>query len=435
MATVEGSKGVMEGRSVAASTTGPDPGSPPIAPHRAFDEAEFWRKIPGYAALDAETFLDPSWQSRNTVRSPQDLARALGPAADERFLEDLRAGIVASAMAVRVSPYIVGLIDWSEPVADPLRRQFLPLASEREPDHPALVRDSLAEQAHSPVPGLTRRYPDKALFLALDTCPVYCSFCTRSYAVGPDTDAVRKVALRVDRTRWAEVFRWLAENPDVEDVVVSGGDAYNLTPSALREIAANLLAIDSIRRVRIATKGLAVLPSRIGRDADWTAAIVEWAAAARQQMVQVSLHTHFNHPREITWVTRAAMQLLFREGVVVRNQSVLLRGVNDDAETMALLVKRLGYLQIQPYYVYLHDMVAGAETFRTSLQTALDIDIEVRGRTAGFNTPTFVVDLPGGGGKRSVHSYESYDRASGVSVFRSPAIAPERLYRYHDPVR
>lgn len=407
----------------------------PDMSHRIFDEGEFWRRVPGYAELDTDQFLDPAWQARSSVRSVDDLAQVVSPKADQAFLDDLRRGVETSSMSVRVSPYIIGLIDWTRPRTDPLRRQFLPLASEREKDHPALATDSLAEQAFSPVPGLTRRYHDKALFLPINTCPVYCSFCTRSYAVGLDTPEVSKLALRADRQRWAQAFAWLSENPEVEDVVVSGGDAFNLNARAIEEISAALLAIPSLRRIRIATKGLAVLPSRITHDRVWTAAILNWVQRARDQGISVAIHTHFNHPNEITWVTRDAAELLFRAGVVVRNQSVLLRGVNDSCEVMTRLIKRLGHLHISPYYVYLHDMVAGGEGFRTSLQTAIDLEKQVRGATAGFHTPTFVVDLPGGGGKRSVHSFESYDRASGRSVFISPAVNNSRKYFYFDPLR
>ena len=338
-------------------------------------------------------------------------------------------------MTLRVSPYIIGLIDWADPASDPLRRQFLPMGSEREPDHPDLILDSLAEQADSPVPGLIRRYPDKALLLTVNTCPVYCAFCTRSYAVGLNTPTVAKAQLRANRSRWAEAFAWLRDHPEVEDVVVSGGDAYNLSPAALRELGEALLGIPSVRRIRIATKGLAVLPSRIGRDPAWTKALLNFVEAGRRKMVSVALHTHFNHPNEISWVTRDAAELLFQAGVIVRNQSVLLRGVNDRADTMHQLIKRLGHLHIQPYYVYMHDMVSGTETYRTTLQTALDLEKELRGRTAGFHMPTFIVDLPGGGGKRGIHSFETYDRVAGVSTFRSPAIDQKRIFRYFDPRR
>jgi lysine 2,3-aminomutase len=241
--------------------------------------------------------------------------------------------------------------------------------------------------------------------------------------------------LRVDRLRWQRAFDWLEKHPEVEDVVLSGGDVFNLSPAAICEISKRLLNIASIRRIRIATKGLAVIPSRFGRDAKWTDAILDWISKGREKMVQVCIHTHFNHPNEITWVTKQACELLFKRGATIRNQSVLLRGVNDDPQTMSKLIKRLSYLQIQPYYVYQHDMVKGAESYRTPLQTALDLEKLIRGQTAGFNMPTFVIDLPGGGGKRGVHSFESYDREMGVSVYRSPVISNTRLYRYYDPIR
>ena len=149
---------------------------------------------------------------------------------------------------------------------------------------------------------------------------------------------------------------------------------------------------------------------------------------------EVVLHTHFNHPNEITAITQAAMNRLFERGITVRNQSVLQRGVNDSATTMQLLVKRLGYVNVHPYYVYMHDLVKGVEDLRTRLQTALDIEKTVRGTTAGFNTPTFVCDAPGGGGKRDVHSYEHYDRTTGISVYTAPAVKPGRQFLYFDPI-
>jgi lysine 2,3-aminomutase len=148
---------------------------------------------------------------------------------------------------------------------------------------------------------------------------------------------------------------------------------------------------------------------------------------------EVVLHTHFNHPNEITGITEAAMNKLFERGVTVRNQSVLQRGVNDDKDVMKLLIKRLGHVNVHPYYVYQHDLVQGVEDLRTTVQTALDIEKYVRGSTAGFNTPTFVVDAPGGGGKRDAHSYEYYDRSSGISVYTAPSVK-KGFFLYFDPI-
>src|SRR5262249_30837760 len=284
-----------------------------------------------------------------------------------------------------------------------------------------------------PVPGLTHRYVDKALFLALDTCPVYCRFCTRSYAVGIDTDEVEKFHLKAHDERWRQVFAYIASRPELEDIVVSGGDAYQLRAEQVTEIGEALLAIPHVRRFRYATKGPAVMPQKILTDEEWTGALTAIVDKGRRLHKEVVLHTHFNHPNEITGITEAAMNKLFERGITVRNQAVLQRGVNDDKDVMKLLVKRLGHVNGHPYYVYQPDLVKGVEDLRTTLQTALDIEKYVRGATAGFNTPTFVVDAPGGGGKRDAHSYEYYDRNSGISVYTAPSVK-KGFFLYFDPI-
>ncbi|MCC6647645.1 MAG: KamA family radical SAM protein [Polyangiaceae bacterium] len=411
---------------------------PPVDPasltYRQLQRGEFWRKLPAYAEIDERTFLDHSWQAKHSITRPDKLIEALKDLVSPLFLEDAKAGFSRSPMSVRVSPYLMSLIDWSHPYDDPLRRQFIPVASRMMADHPKLDLDSLNEQGDAPVPGLTHRYPDKALFLALDTCPVYCRFCTRSYAVGLDTEEVEKVNLRASQDRWARAFAYIASRPELEDIVVSGGDAYQLRAAQLTEISDALLAMPNIRRVRFATKGPAVMPQKILTDLAWRDALVGAVDKGRRLHKEVVLHTHFNHPNEITGITEDAMNALFERGVTVRNQCVLQRRVNDTPETMALLVKRLGHVHVVPYYVYMHDLVRGVEDLRTTLDTALHIEKHVRGATAGFHTPTFVVDAPGGGGKRDVHSYEYYDRETGVSVFTSPNVKKGAYYLYFDPL-
>jgi len=189
----------------------------------------------------------------------------------------------------------------------------------------------------------------------------------------------------------------------------------------------------NIRRMRFATKGPAVMPQKILTDEAWTDALTRIVDKGRKLHKEVVLHTHFNHPNEITGITEDAMNKLFERGITVRNQSVLQRGVNDDKDVMKALVKRLGHVNVHPYYVYQHDLVQGVEDLRTTVQTALDIEKYVRGSTAGFNTPTFVVDAPGGGGKRDAHSYEYYDRASGISVYTAPSVK-KGFFLYFDPI-
>jgi lysine 2,3-aminomutase len=410
------------------------PAGPEALDHTAWVHGEFWRSIPAYKDVDEATFLDHVWQYRNSVKTPEELAQTVQDLVSPQFLEDLRTGFHRAPMNVRVSPYAMALIDWANPYEDPIRTQFIPLASRLLPDHPKLTLDSLHEQEDAPLPGLTHRYVDKALFLPTNVCPVYCRFCTRSYAIGGDTDVVEKSELATDPKRWQQAFDYIASRPELQDIVISGGDTYQLPAKSLKRIGDALLDIPNVRRMRFATKGPAILPSKILTDHAWTDALVSIVDRGRTMGKDVVLHTHFNSPNEITWITEKAMRLLFERGVFVRNQSVLIRGVNDDRETMRLLVKRLGYLNVHPYYVYMHDMVKGVEDLRTTIQTAIDIEKFVRGSTAGFNTPLFLCDAPGGGGKRDVHSYDYYDRENGIAVYSAPSVKPGQWFLYYDPI-
>ena len=402
--------------------------------HRELLEGRFWDHIPAYREVDEATFLDHKWQAKNTITRPDKLLKALKDLASDGFIADVEAGFARAPMAVRISPYLLSLINWDDPQHDPLRIQFLPLGSRFLPDHPKLGLDSLGEQADAPTPGLTHRYRDKALFLAIDTCPVYCRFCTRSYAVGLNTNEVEKVSLKANSGRWDQAFAYVESRPELEDIVISGGDSFNLRADWIRDIGTRLLNMPNIRRIRFASKGLAVMPQKVLTDDAWFSAIVEVNQLGRELGKEVCFHTHFNHANEITSISQRAINRLFSEGVTVRNQSVLIRGVNDTVDSMSLLVKRLSYLNAHPYYVYIHDLVQGGEDMRTTLQTALDLEKHIRGMTAGFNTPTFVVDAPGGGGKRSAHSYEAYDRATGISRWEAPSVKPGQSFYYFDPI-
>jgi lysine 2,3-aminomutase len=411
---------------------------PPVDPatltHKLFRDEPDWRRIPAYADVTREQFLDHRWQSKKSITRPDKLLETLRGIVSDDFIHDATEGFAKAPMSVRVSPYLLSLINWDNPYADPLRIQFIPLGSRFLPDHPNLGLDSLHERADAPVPGLTHRYTDKALFLPLDTCPVYCRFCTRSYAVGIDTEEVEKTHFKVDEERWQKAYAYIASRPELEDIVVSGGDAYNLRAEQILAIGETLLGMPNIQRIRLATKGPAVMPQKILTDDEWVDAVTKVVELGRKLHKEVVMHTHFNHPNEITGITLAAMNKLFERGITVRNQSVLQRGVNDAPETMKLLVKRLAHLHVHPYYVYVHDLVKGVEDLRTTLATALSVEKHVRGTTAGFNTPTFVVDAPGGGGKRDAHSFDHYDRVTGISVFQAPSVKPGQRYTYFDPI-
>jgi len=399
-----------------------------------FRDDEFWREIPLWRDVDYQTFLDHKWQEKNAITTHKKLLKTISDLVDAEFLEDARMGFQKAPMTTRITPYLLSLMDWEDPFNCPIRKQFLTLASHLKPDHPMMRFDSLNEQDDSPIKGLTHRYEDKVLFLALDTCPVYCRYCTRAYAVGGDTATAEKVSIKASRNRWADMFKYLRENKQIQDVVISGGDAFRLKASQVKEIGEELLKIDHIRRFRFATKGISVMPMKIITDSKWTDAVVRIADKARSQYKEVCIHTHFNHTNEITKITQDAMNLLFSRGVKVRNQSVFQNSVNDTPETMIPLVKKLGYINVQPYYVYVHDLTAGTEDMRTTVKTAMDLEKRVRGTTAGFNTPTFVVDAPGGGGKRDVHSCEWYDIMTGISVWAAPSVKPGKKFLYFDPL-
>src|SRR5690554_372568 len=237
--------------------------------HRNFLKGPFWQKIPAFSKVTVEEFMDTKFQNKNTVKKVAELRTILEGLVDEKFLEDVENGMAEAPMNIRLSPYILSLIDWSDPYNDPLRIQFLPVSLTKIADHPKLTLDSLHEQDDSPVSGLVHRYHDKALFLPLDVCPVYCRFCTRSYAIGSDTDSVSKVNFKPIPKNWYGAFAYIASRPEIEDVVISGGDAYMLVPDRIRQIGETLLEIPHIRRIRFATKGPAVMPMKILTETAW----------------------------------------------------------------------------------------------------------------------------------------------------------------------
>jgi lysine 2,3-aminomutase len=402
--------------------------------HRYFRNDNFWQNIPQWANVTPEEFGDFRWQTKNTIRKLDQVAAALQARLPTSTLDDFRAALKKAPMNIRISPYVFSLINWDSVVDDPLRKQFLPMASELVHDHPCSMADSLAEDADSPAPYLTRRYPDKALFLPITVCPVYCSYCTRSRLVGGPSEAYEKSSYGAKSDNFEPVFNYLATTPEIEDIVISGGDSYMLKPKQILNIGQRLLSIPQIRRIRYATKGIAVLPQKILSDNEWFDAICEVHELGKFKGKEVAIHTHFSSANEITDWTRKAMEKLFCQGIIVRNQAVLQRGVNDTAEEMIRLAKKLSFINVHPYYVYVHDMVPGCEHLRTTLRVAIELEKAVRGATAGFNTPTFVCDLPDGGGKRHVASYEYYDEENGISVWRAPSVKPGQLFTYFDPV-
>ncbi|KXH67010.1 L-lysine 2,3-aminomutase [Colletotrichum salicis] len=392
---------------------------------------EFWRKIPWWQDVSTDDFLSYRWSNRNMVgRLPKlrgfldatlpEYIPVRGPSSEmeprNELVNDVLAGIKKATMSVRLTPYVLSRIDWTDPRNDPIFRQFIPTQSTMLPDHPRLTLDSLHEEADSPVPGLVHRYPDKALFLRANT------------------ETVDKHSFKPILARWEKVFQYIENTPDLQDIVVSGGDSYYLAPHQIELIGDRLISMPNIRRFRFASKGLAVCPTRILDPNDaWVDALVAVSNKAKRAGKAVALHTHFNHPNEISWVSEEASQKLFEAGVMVRNQTVLLRGINDDVGTMSTLIRKLANNNILPC-----DMVKMVEHLRTPLQTILNLESRIRGSIAGFVMPQFVVDLPGGGGKRLASTHRSYDRKTGISTYVAPAVTgrdkENKVYEYYDPV-
>ena len=391
-----------------------------------------WQRFKVWQDLSPDIFENSAWQDKNALIHPHQLRSTLEGVVAPELIAEIEAGLAKVGMSLRVNPYIVSLIDWSNAARDPMRRQFMPMLSELEHDHPCLVVDSLEEQTHSPALSLVHRYPDKVLFLVTAVCPVYCQYCTRSYAVGTDTPLVQKEHVTSTKN-WQAALDYIGAHKQIEDVVVSGGDVARLKAAHVRELGEALLRIEHVRRIRFATKAVSVQPMKFLTDHDWVEALLSVMDQAREQFKEVCIHTHFNHPSEVTPLVERVMRRLHAQGVLVRSQAVLLRGVNDDAETLRTLIKRLGSLHIHPYYVYLCDMVKGTEHFRVSLRQARQLEKSVRGATAGFNTPLFIVDTPAG--KRDVHSAEFYVEKYGVSSFTAPIVAPGKMHEYFDPIR
>ena len=289
----------------------------------------------------------------------------------ERCLENFR---------MAITPYYFSLMDPNDPEC-PIRRQAIPSIHELSKSSCDL-EDPLHEEADSPVPGLTHRYPDRVLLLVTDQCSMYCRHCTRRRMAG-QTDQ----ALPLSRFKLA--LDYIRSNPQIRDVLISGGDPLTLSDDRLDYILSNLRAIPHVEIIRIGTRTPVVLPMRI------TDHLIE----IMQKYHPVWINTHFNHPQELTVEARAALNKLANAGFPLGNQSVLLRGINDCPVTMKKLVHELVKCRVRPYYLYQCDLSSGIEHFRTSVSTGIEMIEMLRGHTSGFAVPTFVVDAPGGGGK------------------------------------
>jgi lysine 2,3-aminomutase len=354
--------------------------------------------------LPADTWRDWTWQLKNRITTTKQLEQLMELTPDER------AGCEHAnrKLALAITPYFFNLIDRRDPDC-PIRKQVIPRAAEQVVSDGEML-DSLGEDEHSPVSGLVHRYPDRVLFLVTDRCAAYCRYCTRSRLVSNAQDYNF-------HPEYEEGLRYIAAHPEIRDVLLSGGDPLLLSDAKLEHLLSRLRAIPHVEFIRIGSRIPVFLPQRITPEL--------CGILRRHGPVWMSIHV--NHPRECTADLRAACERLAFAGVPLGNQSVLLRGINDDVDVMKALVHRLLRMRVRPYYLYQMDLITGGAHFKASVRKGIEIIQALRGHTTGYAVPQFVIDAPGGGGKVPLNPdyVESVD--DDAIVLRN---YEGRLYRY-----
>jgi lysine 2,3-aminomutase len=359
-------------------TTAESPRPAADLPEKAFTSPGFgyWKD----SGVTQEQWDSASWQLKNRVTTLAQLEQHL------ILCEEERAGVLLSGnkLAMAITPHYFNLVHPTDPGC-PIRRQIIPRIEETWED-PAEMADPCGEDAHMPVPGLVHRYPDRVLFLVTDRCAAYCRYCTRSRVVSGAGEQEL-------HTEFEAAFRYLESHPEIRDVLLSGGDPLLFTDAKLEAILARLRAIPHIEFIRIGSRIPIFLPQRI------TPALCQMLQ--KYHPLFISIHT--NHPRELTTEVRTALERLANHGVPLGNQSVLLRGVNDEPDIMKSLVHKLLMCRVRPYYLYQCDLIQGSSHLRAPVHKGIEIIEALRGHTTGYAVPQFVIDAPGGGGKVPVN--------------------------------
>ena len=328
-----------------------------------------------YADVPDEQWKNWRWQLSNRINTVEEFEKVIPLTPSEQ-----KALSAANLFRVDITPYFISLIDPDDP-DDPIRKQIVPTDRELVP-FTAMMEDSLAEDRHSPVPGLVHRYPDRVLMLVTTQCASYCRYCTRSRMVGDP-------AATFSRAEFELQLEYLRNTPQVRDVLLSGGDPLVLAPKILEEILRRLREIPHIEIVRIGSRVPVFLPMRVTNE----------LCDMLQRYHPLWLNIHVNHPNEITAELAEAADRLTRAGVPLGNQAVLLAGVNDNIHIQRELVHQLVRIRVRPYYLYQCDLVEGAGHFRTPVGKGIEILEGLRGHTSGYAVHQYIIDAPGGGGK------------------------------------
>jgi lysine 2,3-aminomutase len=414
---------------------------------RAYVEPD-WTRLPGYAEVTTEQWESAQWQRAHTVKNLGELREALGPFLTDDLLEDIRADQERRAtMSMLLPPQMINTMDERDLRNDRVRRYMAPALSDREaewPSHPMSSRDSLHEADMWAVEGLTHRYPTKVLAELIPTCPQYCGHCTRMDLVGNDTLQVLKYKFETRQNeRWEAMLDYLRRTPSIRDVVVSGGDMANVPIKRLEDFVMQLLDIEHIRDIRLATKGLMGIPQHFLQD-DVRAGFERMGSRAFDRGVDIAVHTHVNCAQQVTPLVGKAARMVLEAGFRdVRNQGVLLHGVNTSpGDLLELCFMLLDHAKILPYYFYMCDMIPNAEHWRISVAEAQHLQYQLLGYMPGFATPRVVCDVPFVG-KRWVHMVAEYDHTKGISYWTKnyrtgieydDPEALDRRYPYYDPI-
>ncbi len=429
----------------AAMTSSQQPFLYPL--ERQFHEPD-WNRIPGFKGVSKADWESAVWQRKHTVKNLKELKAALGDLLPESLATAIdRDQRERATMSMLITPHMINTMNMADLWADPLRRYMLPAFDDRRtdwPNHPMASRDSLHEAEMWKVEGLTHRYPTKVLAELLSTCPQYCGHCTRMDLVGNDVAGVEKLKFHTPQPeRWAQILEYLRKTPYIRDVVVSGGDIANVPIQQLEPFVSALLDIENIRDIRLASKGLMGIPQHFLQD-NVLKALERLAKKAFERNVDLAVHTHVNNANQVTPLLGRAAKKLFEVGFRdVRNQGVLLRGVNSTSrDLLELSFMLLDHAKILPYYFYMCDMIPNSEHWRVAVHEAQTLQHDIMGYLPGFATPRIVCDVPYVG-KRWVHQIAEYDREKGISYWtknyrtgieeKDPE-ALTRKYEYYDPI-
>ena len=390
----------------------PPPNILPFPFHRRHTATErdtgrqFRRKF--FPKATAKEWNDWHWQVANRIRSMERLQSMLLLSRDERDALERS----DTKLPMGITPYYLSLLPPDDP-GHPLRRAVIPTVHEFIKG-PGEGDDPLGEEEQSPVPGLVHRYPDRVLFLVHDFCSTYCRYCTRSRVVGHG-------AVRPERSRFERILHYIRSKPAIRDVILSGGDPMLLSDERLEWLLNQLRLIPHVEVIRIGTKIPAVLPQRVTKK---LVSIIK-----RYHPVWMSLH--FMHPDECTGESQKACAMLADGGIPLGSQTVLLRGINDEVETMKRLMQNLMKMRVRPYYLYQCDPISGSAHFRTPVEKGLEIIKGLRGFTSGYAVPTYVIDAPGGGGKVPLMPEAVVGRSGDDLVLRN---YERKCFRYPDVV-